>query len=241
MDSNEGSPGSKNMSPATRVRRKRQERLTEINQKLKHQKSLSPTQSSIIQNIKQLDQEYQKAKEPLLKRQQSGSPTSSMNNMSIYREVEAQSTEKAVKKRFFTQYEEHAMQREYINKSSMHRDISSIMMDESQTNIMTPNMSQLQMAQSQTLNNIGILASEIHNIRQRELYEKTSANSALGRYTSKDHFDKGYESIGSQDDKKYELRSNHLASVSSINDLMDEARRVGQSKINLREFREKMI
>ena len=76
----------------------------------------------------------------------------------------------------------------------------------------------------------------------------------MKRYASRDNmFDKAYDSLGSGCGSQERLHTEggnllakqstkQLASVGSLQDFLDDSRRsIGQNKINLREFREKMI
>ncbi|CDW86956.1 UNKNOWN [Stylonychia lemnae] len=263
------------MDKNNKTRRRRQERLTEINQLIK-QKSYSPD-NSILANIKALDEKYQKMKnatinQPRLKvksRQGDQSPQSngSRNTFSL------NPSNVKGRERYFSQYIPNQSQlKAYIHATQfdpqprdLQKELSSIMDDHS-TLFKDNSMSFLSKNNTQALigiqhnfefsvnNNLGQQSTKAFQNQQVLGALSPVKRSPLLRYASRDHIDKDYDSIksGYNSQERFNTEAisinqnlpsqKPLASVSSLQELVDEGRqKQGYNRINLKEFREKMI
>eukprot|EP00347_Sterkiella_histriomuscorum_P007510 403348644 len=260
-------------SSGGKSRRRRQERLTEINNLIK-KKSYSPD-NSILANIKQLDEQYQKIPKPSIlrkkqvkSRQEDTSPQSlnSRDEQQFLNQLEASNSNQEGRNRYFSEYVPNQSQlKNYMAQTQfcpqprdLQRELSSIIDDQS-TIMQNQNSTSFL---SKNHNHYGLLQgvnppSSVKNLKVDNQFQ-VPKNMGLGRYQSKELLEKGYDSLGSgytsqerlQTDgfsmntsNKNQMKSTqHLQSMASLTEFFDDPnQKNGQNRINLREFREKMI
>eukprot|EP00347_Sterkiella_histriomuscorum_P013898 403362935 len=220
-------------SSGGKSRRRRQERLTEINNLIK-QKSYSPD-NSILANIKQLDEQYQKIPKPSIlrkkqvkSRQEDTSPQSlnSRDEQQFLNQLEASNSNQEGRNRYFSEYVPNQSQlKNYMAQTQfcpqprdLQRELSSIIDDQS-TIMQNQNSTSFL---SKNHNHYGLLQgvnppSSVKNLKVDNQFQ-VPKNMGLGRYQSKELLEKGMNTSN-----KNQMKSTqHLQSMASLTEFFDD-------------------